>query len=886
MSEERLDYDGLGYYTGYVKDLVNKKNNEISDELTKAKKSYEPITKNLCSAIEGGTTLTTANQLITAMYLDSGDYTLSFSCGSSIKSQYTIESVEYDMSPNGKLSSGGGLMDVVQGTNVRKFHLSGFSFIAIRATEETEVYNMQIETGDTASEYEEYVKSLRTLTTDVTLLQNENKDTSAEISELEKNMQNMNTELSKDIQGIKMIYNKGTTEYGITAAGSYTGNVEIATDHFTLKCINGETSGEIRFTKPIDFRESSRLLFHVSSYNGGTMNILRAYIGTSAGSNDLMSYDLPFASGEIYLPDNIKTKSEAYLTFIIGVSSGNTGNIQINQVCLDSLYQDYFNKSNKLEDFYFMKYYGYLQNNLGKLFAKSTTVNDKIESNGRSFTRTVNDPALFVKFKHENSSGSYSNGYAILSTTKRGCSVGTPGDAYGALANDIYTETTPNGNTVYVSYMGSSWANVDRSCVATTGDTSTTITEVVYYRNDSVTKNKDKYNKFILTVADYLLFDGQDDLNISSSISSESTNEQTIKGKLTVKDLEINGYTIKDGTNAPVSKTIVVNKSDGVTEVGHYLDFHVDPSAEKDNDVRLTADSAGLNLYSGKRFNTTYTTGSGYARMLTDGEGGTIELAEPDGKYAYHIDTCNKTQLRLYAFDRSPWKLTSTWLFDRGGNFITPSLKCNGVAQIIGNISLGSEKLFNIKDHEEYGLKFTYFTNPQLQILPTKDNITNLGHASYRFAEFRCNNIYISSGTAVTSDARYKDDIKPLDDKTIFDFVMSLTPSSYKYKDGESGRTHFGLIAQDVEKVVNNIGLTTKDFGGIVIENLTEEVEQEVIDESGETVIEKHLEETGEVKYNLRYEEFIAPLIKTVQIQQKTIESLTQRIAALEANNS
>lgn len=184
--------------------------------------------------------------------------------------------------------------------------------------------------------------------------------------------------------------------------------------------------------------------------------------------------------------------------------------------------------------------------------------------------------------------------------------------------------------------------------------------------------------------------------------------------------------------------------------------------------------------------------------------------------------------------------------------------------------------------NREYGLRFTYFSNPWLQIMPTKDNVTALGHSLYRFAEFRCNNIYISSGTAVTSDRRYKENIANLEDKLMLNFVMALTPSSYKYKDGESGRTHYGLIAQDVEKVLENIGLSNKDFAGIVIEKLTKEVETKTVNDDGETVIEKHLEETGEVKYDLRYEEFIAPLIKVVQNQQNTINNLEERLLKLE----
>ena len=111
---------------------------------------------------------------------------------------------------------------------------------------------------------------------------------------------------------------------------------------------------------------------------------------------------------------------------------------------------------------------------------------------------------------------------------------------------------------------------------------------------------------------------------------------------------------------------------------------------------------------------------------------------------------------------------------------------------------------------------------------------------------------------------------------------MDLKPSSFKYNDGESNRLHYGLIAQDVEESMKNLGIDSTDFAGLVIEKLTKPVEVESVDENGKKVTQQQLEETGEIKYNLRYEEYIAPLIKTVQMQQKTIENLEERLSKLE----
>lgn len=319
----------------------------------------------------------------------------------------------------------------------------------------------------------------------------------------------------------------------------------------------------------------------------------------------------------------------------------------------------------------------------------------------------------------------------------------------------------------------------------------------------------------------------------------------------------------------------------------------------------LTNQDYTVNTSSGYGFRVNNTSKpNSYAKLFADGESGTLELVSAGGTYGYHMDCYDDSHIRMYCFQRSPWKYMADWKFTADGDFKvkrfiesgkalsekymqkTEDLEINSVTAKVLNATqkylIDNACSFLIHNYEGYGLKYTYFTNPQLQILPTKDNVTNLGHSSYRFAEFRCNNIYISSGTAVTSDRRYKDDIKELNDELTFKFIMSLIASSYKYKDGESGRTHYGLIAQDVEKIMTELGMTMQDFAGVVIEKLTKEVKVETVNDDGETVIEKRLEETGEIKYDLRYEEFIAPLIKVVQMQQVKIDSMEERLSKLE----
>ena len=94
------------------------------------------------------------------------------------------------------------------------------------------------------------------------------------------------------------------------------------------------------------------------------------------------------------------------------------------------------------------------------------------------------------------------------------------------------------------------------------------------------------------------------------------------------------------------------------------------------------------------------------------------------------------------------------------------------------------------------------------------------------------------------------------------DFINKLNPVSYKRNDGESGRTHYGMIAQEIETVISQIGKTTKDFAGFVKTTHTEDAEGNTVDPYD--------------CYALRYTEFISPIIKAIQ-------ELSTKVAALES---
>jgi len=169
-------------------------------------------------------------------------------------------------------------------------------------------------------------------------------------------------------------------------------------------------------------------------------------------------------------------------------------------------------------------------------------------------------------------------------------------------------------------------------------------------------------------------------------------------------------------------------------------------------------------------------------------------------------------------------------------------------------------------------------------ITPGADNIYNLGNASLRWKE-----IFAATGTINTSDLEQKTDIQ--DEPLGLDFINRLRPVQFKYKDSgnrtETGeiipgiRPHHGLIAQEVERVLNELGI---DHGMLV---KTPEVvlvpdENWVPDETkGETEENRPLIEkkTGKYHYGLRYTEIISSLIKAIQELSREINELKTKMS-------
>lgn len=132
------------------------------------------------------------------------------------------------------------------------------------------------------------------------------------------------------------------------------------------------------------------------------------------------------------------------------------------------------------------------------------------------------------------------------------------------------------------------------------------------------------------------------------------------------------------------------------------------------------------------------------------------------------------------------------------------------------------------------------------------DRTNNLGTDSQRW-----NNGYIFNVTS-SSDLNLKEDVE--DSNLGLDFINMLRPVEFYFKDDRTRKRH-GLIAQDVQQVMSDIGIGYQDFSAIQDPQQDDRLD-------GDTL-------------GLVYEQFIGPLIKAVQDLSVKLDDVSGRIDAL-----
>lgn len=141
-----------------------------------------------------------------------------------------------------------------------------------------------------------------------------------------------------------------------------------------------------------------------------------------------------------------------------------------------------------------------------------------------------------------------------------------------------------------------------------------------------------------------------------------------------------------------------------------------------------------------------------------------------------------------------------------------------------------------------YGSGFVYLGGNR--ILPGNgDNRSLLGSNGWAWQEV------MSYSYNTPSDITIKENINLIDSNYAIDLIKNINPVSYTFINDKNKKKHFGVIAQEVEKIIGE-------------ENLA-------------------LHSIDNDKQSINYTQFIAPLIKTVQHLLKKVEDLEAEIKEL-----
>ena len=236
-----------------------------------------------------------------------------------------------------------------------------------------------------------------------------------------------------------------------------------------------------------------------------------------------------------------------------------------------------------------------------------------------------------------------------------------------------------------------------------------------------------------------------------------------------------------------------------------------------------------------------------------------------------------------------------------GGLSVSPGVSAGGDISFGGNAFAlckgyysGNYHVANFWDGgNEAGIGFTSTEKGKCKLHPHADGAGVLG-APYRWEQIYAINSSISTSdrnekkeiSYIGKNSKYKDTY--MTDTQLVAFIMGLLPCIFKRINGESGRPHHGIIAQDFEELMKDIGL--HDHAAFIKSPVTKIKEVETQDKDGNIkrqVVEEII--PGEYRYGIRYEEFISDLIRFCQLlkdensrQQKKIEDLEKRMEILE----
>lgn len=303
---------------------------------------------------------------------------------------------------------------------------------------------------------------------------------------------------------------------------------------------------------------------------------------------------------------------------------------------------------------------------------------------------------------------------------------------------------------------------------------------------------------------------------------------------------------------------------------------------------------------------------SAYIRMFVDSEGPTLEFNAIQGNI-YHIDTLGG-MLRGYTWIDGAYQ--PLFECNSDGSFDISGAANKAVRDIDGNI-IGDTYMKKDCVNISYGGGMTTIEAKQYGALAiieqhgnsrtgmllngsTIDPYNSVSPSTVPKISFGqsgrpWNGFYSYVSMTTVSDRRQKKDIREIDPVIAAQLVSKIIPITYQLKNGESGRTHYGMISQQVEEVINELGIDSVDFAPFIKSPVTEDIMEQATNDEGEllfdedgspTMIKVGEKETGEYTYMLRYEEFIPILWKKAQDETTRVNKLEEKVTQLTEENA
>jgi outer membrane murein-binding lipoprotein Lpp len=141
----------------------------------------------------------------------------------------------------------------------------------------------------------------------------------------------------------------------------------------------------------------------------------------------------------------------------------------------------------------------------------------------------------------------------------------------------------------------------------------------------------------------------------------------------------------------------------------------------------------------------------------------------------------------------------------------------------------------------------------------------DMGGAEYPWRRIYVRRIYRDDESSI-SDRKDKKDISPIPENST-DLIMNLKPVQYRWNRGTDNRLHWGFVAQEVAHAAQN---TVGDIS--VFQAVRKGTKNEEHNTDYESIPD------SELQWYLSYQELIAPMVSTIQEQERRIERLERML--------